>query len=150
MLRPGDGAAVRELVLAGLAEHWGSLDPSLNEDLDDLAASHPGSRTLVIDDGGRIVATGTVVPRSEGECELVRVGVASTHRSLGLGRTIVEALLEVGWTMGADRVICETTSAWYGVVEFWQACGFSITHLSPSPFGSDGCNGSGRRSKTMA
>ncbi|HEY3725020.1 MAG TPA: hypothetical protein VGN59_16840 [Acidimicrobiia bacterium] len=30
---PGDQGAVRALILEGLAEHWGTLDPSLNPDL---------------------------------------------------------------------------------------------------------------------
>ena len=38
--QPADQAAVKDLILADLAEHWGTLDPSKNPDLDDIAASY--------------------------------------------------------------------------------------------------------------
>ncbi|KAI9334509.1 acyl-CoA N-acyltransferase [Zopfochytrium polystomum] len=38
--RPADQAAARALVLDGLEERWGTLDPSLNGDLEDIARSY--------------------------------------------------------------------------------------------------------------
>ncbi|MCZ7673141.1 MAG: hypothetical protein M5U34_41515 [Chloroflexi bacterium] len=42
---PTDQAAAKALILAGLAEHWGTLDLSLNSDLNDIQASY-------VDNGG--------------------------------------------------------------------------------------------------
>ena len=39
-LRPDEQDAVRSLILEGLREHWGSVDPALNPDLDDLATTY--------------------------------------------------------------------------------------------------------------
>ena len=42
-LRPftaADQDAVKDLVLAGLADHWGTLDPTLNPDLNDIAGHY--------------------------------------------------------------------------------------------------------------
>ncbi|MCP4415536.1 MAG: hypothetical protein GY805_02870, partial [Chloroflexi bacterium] len=37
---PQDQSATKQLILAGLVEHWGELDPSLNPDLNDIARSY--------------------------------------------------------------------------------------------------------------
>lgn len=136
-MAPNDQPAVRALVLAGLAEHWGDVDPALNGDLDDLARFHPGSITVVAELNGRIVGTGTLAPRGPDVAELVRISVAPDQRRSRLARTIVDQLVERAWADGHDRVICETTSAWTDVVAFWLSCGFVVTHTAESPFGED-------------
>jgi putative acetyltransferase len=137
-MRSGEAAAVRSLVLAGLAEHWGSVDPSLNPDLDDLAAAHPGSRTLVaVDPAGTIVGTGTIVPRGTGTAEVVRMSVATARRGTGVGRQVLDALVEVAQSWGVHRLVLETTADWSGTVAFYERCGFRITHHEDGEFGRD-------------
>ncbi len=157
-MRSGDAAAVRSLVLAGLAEHWGSVDPSLNPDLDDLAAAHPGSRTVVavvavvaVDGTGTIVGTGTVVPRGPGTmvgtgtivpsgmatAEVVRMSVAASQRGTGVGRQVLDALTEVARSWGVQRLVLETTADWTDTVAFYERCGFRITHHTDGEFGRD-------------
>ena len=60
--RPGDQDEVRSLILTGLGEHWGSIDETVNPDLDDIGAAYGHGRTIVVRIDGAIVATGTVVP----------------------------------------------------------------------------------------
>jgi len=55
--RPEDQDAVKSLILAGLKEHWGTLDPSLNPDLDDIATSYKDAVFLVACEGDRIIGT---------------------------------------------------------------------------------------------
>ncbi len=99
-MAPNDQTQVRDLVLAGLAEHWGDVDPALNGDLDDLARFHPGSTTLVAELDGRIVGTGTMVPRDGHTAELLRVSVAPDQRRSRLAQTIVDQLVERAWADG--------------------------------------------------
>ena len=40
-----DRDAVARVVLAGLEEHWGSLDPELNRDVDDLGVAYADGRS---------------------------------------------------------------------------------------------------------
>ena len=137
-MRAGDAAVVRSLVLAGLAEHWGSVDPSLNPDLDDLAAAHPGSRTVVaVDPAGTIVGTGTVVPRGADSAEVVRMSVATSWRGAGVGRLVLDALIEVALSWGVQRLVLETTADWTDTVAFYERCGFRITHHEDGEFGRD-------------
>lgn len=136
-LAAGDAAQVRALVLAGLAEHWGELDPTVNPDLDDLATAYPGGRTLVAEEEGRIVATGTVVLRAGGVAEIVRMSVATDRRRGGLGRLVLDELVATGARWGVARVVLETTSSWDDVVAFYLRAGFRITHETTGAYGAD-------------
>jgi putative acetyltransferase len=134
---PADQDAVRSLILEGLADHWGAIDPSLNTDLDDIARSYGDGRTVVGVRDGRIVATGTVVRRNAATAEIMRMSVDRTCSRDGLGRAIVGELIETARGWGMDRVILETSSAWTDVVGFYLGCGFAVTHTATGAFGDD-------------
>lgn len=137
-LTRADHDEVRDLILAGLRDHWGSVDASLNPDLDDMLTTYADGRTIVGKAAdGRIIATGTVVPRTPDTAEIVRMSVVADTRRTGTGRAVVEELVETAAGWGATRAILETTSAWIDVVAFYLSCGFSITHTADSPFGED-------------
>lgn len=132
-----DQVAVRALILAGLVDHWGAIDETLNRDLDDIAGSYATGRTVVVELCSQVVGTGTVRPRPDGAAEIVRMSVASTHRRNGFGRMVVEALAEIAESWGASRVILETSAHWEATVAFYVACGFHITHHAEGEFGRD-------------
>lgn len=127
-LRPAEQAEVRDLILAGLAEHWSRLDPRLNPDLDDLARFYGHGVTLVAVERPRIVGTGTVIPRGGGRAEIVRMSVATDQRRAGVGRQLVDRLVAQASAWGCTRVVLETTSTWTGAIAFYQRCGFIATH----------------------
>ena len=129
-------AAVRELILRGLGEHWGSINASLNPDLDDLLATYGHGRTVVVlDDSETVIGTGTVIPHDDSVAEILRMSVASDHRRTGLGRSIVDELVAIAALWGADTVVLETASAWTEVVAFYASCGFETTGTEDGPFG---------------
>ncbi len=135
---PAEIVAAGRLVLAGLAEHWGSVDASLNHDLANLAAAYPTGRTLVaVDHVGRVVGTGTVVPRDDHDVEVVRMAVAAELRGTGVGRRILDALIDIASGWGAQRVVLETTAAWTATVAFYERCGFRVTRYVDGDFGRD-------------
>ena len=125
---PDDQAAVKQLILAGLVEHWGFLDPTKNPDLEDIAASYHAVTFLVARQEEEIVGTGALVPRQAGTAEIVRMSVAQQHRRSGIGRRILAALIAQARAQGFQRVILETTATWQEVIEFYLRCGFRITH----------------------
>jgi hypothetical protein len=45
---PNDQNAAQQLILDGLREHWGELDPTLNGDLDDIMGSYVARGTLFL------------------------------------------------------------------------------------------------------
>jgi GNAT superfamily N-acetyltransferase len=135
--RAGDQDKVKTLVLAGLEEHWGALDETLNADLEDIAASYSGGRTLVVEVDGSVIGTGTVVLRQEGVAEIVRMSVRRDFRRKGVGRLITSELLKVVSEWGVMRVVLETSAHWEDVVAFYSSCGFSITGYEEGDFGRD-------------
>ncbi|MBN1250472.1 MAG: GNAT family N-acetyltransferase, partial [Anaerolineae bacterium] len=130
--QPHDQAAAKDLILAGLEEHWGTLDPTRNPDLNDVAATYAGASFLLAvmrdDSVERIVGTGALKPHNATTGEIVRMSVAREARRRGIGRRILDALLDEARVRGMTRVILETTETWAGAIAFYLAAGFEITH----------------------
>ena len=126
--RPDHQSEVKQLILSGLAEHWGQLDPTKNLDLDDISSTYANATFLTAWLGGRLVGTGALVPREERAAEIVRMSVASEMRRCGIGRMILQALCQKARELGFQRVILETTEMWIEVVSFYLNDGFQITH----------------------
>ncbi|MDE2723620.1 MAG: hypothetical protein OXI59_09625 [Gemmatimonadota bacterium] len=67
-----DQESVQSLILAGLAEHWGKIDPTLNPDLNDIGAYYEDATFLVAWFDGRIIGSGALNPKSDQVAEIVR------------------------------------------------------------------------------
>lgn len=128
LFQPRDQGAVKQLILAGLVEHWGFLDESKNPDLEDITSSYADSTFLVGWLGDQIVGCGALTPRSNQVAEIVRMSVAQNFRRHGIGRQILRALIEAAQQRGFEQVVLETTSGWSDVVTFYLSYGFCITH----------------------
>jgi putative acetyltransferase len=126
--QPGDQAACKALVLAGLEEHWGTLDPTLNQDLDDIADSFSRGCFLTAWRGAELVGTGGFVPIGAGSAQISRMSVRRERRGQGLGRRILAELLQAARLRGMRSAILETTETWQEVVRFYLHAGFQITH----------------------
>jgi GNAT superfamily N-acetyltransferase len=125
---PADQDEVKRLVLAGLVDHWGVLDPTKNPDLEDIAASYAGATFLVARLAGRVVGAGAMVPRGDGAAEIVRMSVARDLRRRGVGRRILTRLVAQARQDGLCRVVLETTASWHEVIAFYLDFGFHITY----------------------
>ena len=132
-----DQRAVRDLVLAGLAEHWGELDPTLNPDLDDVASAYREALVLVGHLDGRVVACGALVPLADGRAEIRRMAVAADARRCGIGRLMIDHLRDAAAALGHRRLVLETTADWHPAVACYLASGFEITHRARGTFGTD-------------
>ena len=132
-----DQGRVKQLVLQGLEERWGSLDHTLNQDLNDIAGTYGAGRTVVAELDGQLIGTGTVVRRTDEEAEIVRMSVRADVRRRGLGQRITLELLATAREWGVDRVVLETSSHWEDVVAFYLRCGFRVSHFEDGPFGRD-------------
>ena len=120
-----DQVAARTLILEGLREHWGWLDPSLNADLTDITASYvaPGHVFLVAESGRALAGTGALIV--DGDMgQIVRVAVHPQWRRCGIGRALVATLLEAARARGLARVWMETNDDWNDAVSLYRCCGF--------------------------
>ncbi len=124
--RPEDQAAAKALILAGLVEHFGYLDPTKNPDLDDIAATYAGGTFLLAWRGDEIVGTGALVHEREGVARIVRMSVDAPVRRRGIGTQVLQALCEHARAAGYRQIVLETTSTWREVVAFYRRNGFRL------------------------
>ncbi len=132
-----DQDAVQSLILAGLAEHWGEIDPTLNMDLNDIGASYNDATFLVAWLDGKIISSGALIPKSDQVAEIVRMSVAPELRRRGIGGKILARLCQEAKELGFQRIVLETTSTWSDVIEFYKRFGFRVTHHQAGPFGGE-------------
>lgn len=126
--QPADQSAVKQLVLDGLAEHWGFLDPTKNPDLDNIAKAYARAIFLVARHDGEIIGCGALLPRSAQHAEIVRMSVKKAWRGQHIGKLILNALCDAARAKGITHIILETTETWSDVIAFYQRNGFAITH----------------------
>jgi len=126
--KPAHQAEAKNLILAGLEEHWGYLDPSKNADLDDIISSYGGGLFLVALQDEQVVGTGAILPRNNNTAEILRMSVANRMRRKGIGRMILDHLCDYARSIGCRQVILETTETWQEVIAFYERCRFQITH----------------------
>ena len=122
---PSDQRAGRALILAGLREHWGWLDSSLNPDLNDIAASYlaPGHVFFIAESGQALAGTGALVIDGDSG-QIVRVAVHPQWRRCGIGQALVIALLDAARARGLVRVWMETNDEWSDAIGLYRRCGF--------------------------
>jgi putative acetyltransferase len=123
-----DQPAAKQLILAGLGEHFSPLRPNLNPDLIDIYSSYilEGHYFVVAQEAGAIVGTGgLILNRAERFGRIVRVSVRNDLRGRGIGRAIVEHLLDLGRQAKIGRIVVETNHDWYPALALYQSCGFA-------------------------
>ncbi|HSH82966.1 MAG TPA: GNAT family N-acetyltransferase [Herpetosiphonaceae bacterium] len=123
---PADQVAARDLVLDGLGEHFGWIDPSRNPDVDDIAAHYlaRGHLFVVAHIGETLVGTGALIAVDEQTGRLVRMSVHRRWRRRGLGRALVAHLIAAARERGYRRVVVETNKDWWDAIVLYRQCGF--------------------------
>jgi len=125
---PADQAAARSLILTGLGEHWGSIDETLNPDVDDIAAHYPPATAdfyVVEDADGAIIGTAGLVQDDAETGRIVRMSVARAARGRGIGKRLVAQLESAARARGYRRLVCETTHDWTDAIALYTATGFT-------------------------
>jgi len=126
--QPEHQPVAKKLILAGLEEHWGALDPSFNQDLNDIASTYGSGIFLTAWLGDRLVGKGALIPHADHTAEIVRMSVDTSLRRTGIGRRILDALIAQAKSDGYQRIILETTNTWEDAKGFYRSYGFQFTH----------------------
>jgi GNAT superfamily N-acetyltransferase len=129
LFRPTDQDAARGLILAGLGERWGWIDPTRNPDLDDIAAAYGHGWFVVALVDGALVGTGALIPEAAGVGRIVRMSVRQALRGQGIGRRILAELAAIARRAGYHTLVLETTSSWTDAVRFYARNGFTVTQV---------------------
>jgi GNAT superfamily N-acetyltransferase len=126
--------AFKSLVLEGMAEHWGSVDESLNTDLDDIGTYYGNDCVLVALDDALVVGCGILLLRSA-EGEIVRMSVHRDYRRRGIATLLLTELIGIASEYGITRIVVETNAKWKEAQSLYEASGFKFTHSAPGAFG---------------
>jgi len=126
--------AFRLLVLDGMTERWGSVDESLNTDLDDIDTHYGNDCVLVALDGALVVGTGILLLRAA-EGEIVRMSVHRDYRRRGIATQLLAELLHLASEYGVIRIVVETNAKWTEARNLYETAGFTFTHSAPGAFG---------------
>jgi putative acetyltransferase len=124
---PTDQDKVKSLILDGLAEHFNTIDPRLNPDLNNIEESYlrQGSLFLVVEADQDLIGTGALIAESEDSGRIVRVSVAKSHRRLGIGRFITNSLINGAQNNHFGKILVETNEDWFEAIQLYQECGFT-------------------------
>lgn len=124
--RPADQAEARALILAGLGEHFGFIDETLNPDLDDIDAHYlrRGSEFFVAELDGRIVGTAGLIFETEDVARIVRMSVDAGRRRCGIASALVTACKAASQRRGVRDLHVFTEPHWVDAVEFYLSQGF--------------------------
>jgi GNAT superfamily N-acetyltransferase len=134
--RPAMKDRFRQLVLDGLADHWGAVDATLNPDLADIETVYGNDVVLVAVQGDELVGTGILVVRPPAG-EIVRMSVHRDHRRRGIATTLVSELCRAARARGVDHLVVETNAAWSDARAFYEKTGFAFTHHEAGSFGQE-------------
>jgi ribosomal protein S18 acetylase RimI-like enzyme len=95
------------------------------------AAQWSGAKSigyLALDDCAAVgLAAGILNPNQPSRADLVSMWVAPTHRRLGIGRMLVEAIVAWGRTQKVRALLLLVTSNNDTAINFYQRLGFSLT-----------------------
>jgi GNAT superfamily N-acetyltransferase len=99
---------------------------SLDEELKSLAVKYgpPNGRTMIARVDGEIVAGGAYKRLSADVCELKRLFVGEGARGLGLGRTLLEALIASAKAEGFAAMRLDTGNLMQEAIAMYKAAGF--------------------------
>jgi [ribosomal protein S18]-alanine N-acetyltransferase len=114
----------------------GTVDASLNPDLDDVEESYDGDSVLVAVDSGLVVGTGILMVRAP-EGEIVRMAVQRAYRRRGIATRLLSELICLASERGINRIVVETNAKWSEARDLYEKAGFKFTHLAPSAFGDE-------------
>ena len=123
-----DADAVRNLVFGVLdeyglrAEHKG-----VDADLFDLEANYiarGGMFEVVEDERGRLIGTVGLYPKGHGVAELRKMYLIPEARGQGIGKKLMDRLLDQARTLGFHRIELETASVLVEAIGLYRRYGF--------------------------
>lgn len=102
--------------------HW-ALDQELAE-LPGVYAPPNGRLLLAVEDGENVGCV-ALRPLGGGLCQLTKIYVRPAHRNRGIGRRLIEAVIEVARTIGYEKLRLDTEIT---MTKLFRSFGFDATN----------------------
>lgn len=124
---PADQVCARHLILAGLGEHFGYIDETLNPDIDDITRNYVacGNYFIVANCDNTLIGTAALKMIGLTDGQIVRVSVSSAYRRRGIAAALVEHLIAEAMRRGLSKLLVETNKDWQPAIELYRRRGFT-------------------------
>jgi len=123
-----DAEMIRTLVF-GVLDEYGlkASHEGVDADLNDIEGNYVargGAFEVVLAADGRLIGTVGLYPKSDGVCELRKMYLAPNARGRGLGKQLLERMLERARQLGFRRVELETAGVLVEAIGLYTRYGF--------------------------
>jgi putative acetyltransferase len=133
--REPDTPEIQRLVGSILEEYGFHADPSTSEaDLNDIRGSYfekGGAFYVLMDDQNTLAGTAGFFGLGPGVCKVRKMYVARSHRGMGLGRILLERVLQEARSRHYDQVLLETSGVMTEAVGLYLSRGFQRVDATP-------------------
>ncbi len=136
--QPGDREAFRALNEAWIEKHF-QLEEKDRETLGDpdrhILAK--GGYILMAERGAEAIGTCALIALGDGRFEIAKMTVAEQERGQGVGRQLLEYVIEVAREKAIQRLYLETNTKLQDAIRIYEAVGFrhlAAEHVKPSPY----------------
>ncbi|MGG3507730.1 GNAT family N-acetyltransferase [Paenibacillus lautus] len=112
----------KHIVLDGLKERYGSLDKSLNQDLNEIVLNYNsrGNPFLVGRINTKVVCTGALIREDVDTGRIVRMSVQKEFRRHGIAQKMLKEIERRAQAKGFKRIVLETTNSWHDAISFYK------------------------------
>jgi GNAT superfamily N-acetyltransferase len=136
--QPGDGEAFRTLNEAWIEKHF-RLEEKDRETLGDPQRHilGRGGHIMMAERAGRPVGCCALIALGGGQFEVAKMTVAESERGRGLGRQLLEHLIEFARERSISRLYLETNTKLQNAIRIYEAVGFRHVpgdRVKPSPY----------------
>lgn len=129
-----DSEAIWSLIAGVLKEYGITADQATTDsDLTDVDRHYnqTGGAFMVLLDGTHLVGTVALSRDSDTTCELCRMYLAAEYRGRGLGRRLLETVLQIAAERGFREVRLETATVLKEAIQLYRRAGFTISERAP-------------------
>lgn len=121
-----DSEEVKELIFNTLLEYGLTPEPnSTDQDLSNLDVNYREGFFGLVEDGSKIVATFALLPIAENIVEIRKMYALKAIRGKGLGKWMVNYLLQIAQENGYEEVELETASPLKEAIYLYEKMGFT-------------------------
>lgn len=136
--RTGDETAFRRLNEAWITRYF-VLEPKDQVSLIDPQSSilDGGGRIFLAADRGQVCGCCAILRIRPGEFEVVKMAVAESHQGTGIGRKLLETVINESRAAGAKRLYLETNHQLTPAIHLYKSLGFRhipAERVVPSPY----------------
>jgi ribosomal protein S18 acetylase RimI-like enzyme len=115
----------KKLILEGIKEYVGEININFNEDLNNIEEQYKDGQFLLAIHKEKLIGTGALIYNGE-TGQIVRMSVDKNYRNLGIGKKLLDKLIEHALKSNTKKILVETTKDWESAVNFYKKYGFKF------------------------